>query len=561
MKNMKISRKLIVSFLIISLITAIVGGAGIVGMIQMKESGTRLYQNQTVPLATISNIVTDIEQLKGQAKEYVVYYDSADDLAKIQEQTDQYKADYEKNVEAYEPTINSDATKKLFQEAGKAYTSNLIPKLEEIISDAKSGNVKQAKALLTEYDSAAKVLLDDYSQCMTNRINTADQNNEANIQLANRMAVILALVILAGIAFSVFMGVLLARMLSRPIQQMAKAAEEISQGNLDVAITYSSGDEIGMLANSLRSATKMIKTYIQNISEHLDRMSRGDLTAEIRQEYAGNFGPIKEALLKILGNLNEIMSTVHVSSEQVSSGASQVSSGAQELAQGSSEQASTVEELAAAANDISQRVRENAQNVRIVAENVKETAQEVSQGNDEMKKMLGSMNNIYESSNEISKIIKVINDIAFQTNILALNAAVEAARAGAAGKGFAVVADEVRNLASKSADAAKNTTVLIETSVSNVQQGVQIARSTAQILDQASQKIVSVEETIRKIDEASSDQATGISQITAGVEQVSSVVQTNSATAEESAAASEELSAQAEMLEKLVKQFRLKKES
>ncbi|NLJ31425.1 MAG: HAMP domain-containing protein [Clostridiales bacterium] len=561
MKNMKISRKLIVSFLIISLITAIVGGAGIFGMIQMKESGTKLYQNQTVPLATISNIVTDIEQLKGQAKEYVVYYDSADDLAKIQEQTDQYKADYEKNVEAYEPTINSDATKKLFQEAGKAYTSNLIPKLEEIISDAKSGNVKQAKALLTEYDSAAKVLLDDYSQCMTNRINTADQNNEANIQLANRMAVILALVILAGIAFSVFMGVLLARMLSRPIQQMAKAAEEISQGNLDVAITYSSGDEIGMLANSLRSATKMIKTYIQNISEHLDRMSRGDLTAEIRQEYAGNFGPIKEALLKILGNLNEIMSTVHVSSEQVSSGASQVSSGAQELAQGSSEQASTVEELAAAANDISQRVRENAQNVRIVAENVKETAQEVSQGNDEMKKMLGSMNNIYESSNEISKIIKVINDIAFQTNILALNAAVEAARAGAAGKGFAVVADEVRNLASKSADAAKNTTVLIETSVSNVQQGVQIARSTAQILDQASQKIVSVEETIRKIDEASSDQATGISQITAGVEQVSSVVQTNSATAEESAAASEELSAQAEMLEKLVKQFRLKKES
>lgn len=175
-----------------------------------------------------------------------------------------------------------------------------------------------------------------------------------------------------------------------------------------------------------------------------------------------------------------------------------------------------------------------------------------------MKLMLNAMSKISEASTKIAKVIKVINDIAFQSNILALNAAVEAARAGQYGKGFAVVAEEVRNLSRRSADAASETTAMIEESIKKAEAGTKLATETANALVKIVEGVDNASNLVSEIAVASNEQATGISQISTGIEQVSQVVQTNSATAEQSAAASEELSSQSQLLKQMIGKFSFK---
>ena len=230
----------------------------------------------------------------------------------------------------------------------------------------------------------------------------------------------------------------------------------------------------------------------------------------------------------------------------------------QSLAQGATEQASSIQELTASIIEISEQTKSNAVNANAARERTNLVRENAENGNHKMADMQQSMKKINESSTNISKIIKVIDDIAFQTNILALNAAVEAARAGQHGKGFAVVAEEVRTLAARSADAAKETTFLIEDSIDNVKAGTQIADETAIALTEIVDEINKVTDLMENIAEASSEQATGIAQINLGIDMVGQVVQQNSATAEETAAASEELSGQAQVLQEMIGQFELR---
>ncbi|MDU5949175.1 MAG: methyl-accepting chemotaxis protein, partial [Paenibacillus macerans] len=201
----------------------------------------------------------------------------------------------------------------------------------------------------------------------------------------------------------------------------------------------------------------------------------------------------------------------------------------------------------------------NAQNANEANKLAADSKNSALQGNEQMKDMLAAMREINDASSNISKIIKVIDEIAFQTNILALNAAVEAARAGQHGKGFAVVAEEVRNLAARSANAAKETTDMIEGSIDKVQEGTRIADQTAAALQSIVGDIEKVANLVGDIAMASTEQAAAITQINQGISQVSQVIQTNSATSEESAAASEELSSQAALLKQQVAQFKLKR--
>ena len=367
-----------------------------------------------------------------------------------------------------------------------------------------------------------------------------------------------ALIILAGV---VLLCIYVVRSIKRPIKEVETAMKKLSSGDLSVDVKYISKDELGVLADSVRTMVKELSGYISNIAYITGEISEGNMTISIDTDYQNDFAPIKKSMEQIIVSLNDTLLQISTASHQVAAGSEQMSAGAQALSQGATEQASSIEELAASITEVSEMIRQNASHAQQASNNMDETTLGIEHGDQQMQNLVVAMNEIERTSGEIERIIKTIDDIAFQTNILSLNAAVEAARAGEAGKGFAVVADEVRNLASKSAEAAKETTVLIQSTLAAIKNGSAMVTETGKSLDQISDKAQIVNELVKKIAEASDTQASSIQQINVGINQISSVVQTNSATAEESAASSEELSAQAETLKTLVSHFKLKNDT
>jgi methyl-accepting chemotaxis protein len=237
--------------------------------------------------------------------------------------------------------------------------------------------------------------------------------------------------------------------------------------------------------------------------------------------------------------------------DQVASASGQVASASQSLAEGSSEQASSIEETSSSIEEMSSMTRQNAGNSSMADKLMKESRQIVEQAHGSMRELTASMDDIMKASEETSKIIKTIDEIAFQTNLLALNAAVEAARAGEAGAGFAVVANEVRNLSMRAADAARNTSSLIESTVNKVKGGSELVQRTNEAFSEVSKSAAKVADLVSEIAAASSEQAQGIGQVNSAVTEMEKVTQQNAANAEEIASAAEELSAQAGQMKKI----------
>ena len=372
------------------------------------------------------------------------------------------------------------------------------------------------------------------------------------MQAITAVCLVLALFCLISLVLYVLKHVL------APILNITRQVQPLQEGRLDLALDYTSNDELGDLSNALEKSMELIRGYIWDLNRLMEQLARGNFNVNTATAYIGDFRSIQTSIDSLTATLSSAIGSICQAQRRVSGNAEQLSSGAQALAQGATEQASAVEELYATLDTLSKSAAQNVITAAEAQEHARLTGEQVTISGQQMEQMIAAMKDITESSQQIEKIIATIEDIAFQTNILALNAAVEAARAGSAGKGFAVVADEVRNLASKSDEAAKATKGLIENSVHATDRGSRIVGEVSATLKRTLELVTKSNAAIRTITQAVESDAESIAQVTEGIGQISSVVQTNSASSEESAAVSAELFSQVKVMEDQTRKFQLK---
>lgn len=558
LKNMKIGNRLITAFIISILISSIAGITGIVLLTKSDSDYSKVLQNYGFAQGELGNLGRHFQASRVVNLNVMSASNSADRAEYMQE-----LASEDAGVDKYLEQIKGRTTTaegqqqiaKLSTQMQDFRTARGRAFDETATSTNTSANIEKYHEIVNPSSTDVRLTLD---AMIASR---SSDGIEMSIGLTQQMSIfrwIMSAIMVVAVIVAIILAYIIAGGISKPITQIEEAAARMAKGDFDVDVVNDSRDEIGSLTNSMHQMIATTRLIIKDTARGLGEIEKGNFNIAPEVEYVGVFQGIQKAMVGIIDGLSDALSQINVASDQVSAGSDQVSSGAQALSQGATEQAASVQELAATVVEISSQVMKNAQSSQNASAIVNSTAKEIVQSNEKMQLLIEAMSEISTSSQEIGKVIKTIEDIAFQTNILALNAAVEAARAGAAGKGFAVVADEVRNLASKSAIAAKSTTLMIEGSVKSVEKGTSLVADTAKSLLSVVDGAREATRMVDLISVASVEQASSIEQVTLGIDQISNVVQTNSATAEESAAASEELSGQAQMLKSLVSTFKLK---
>ena len=566
MKNMRTSKKLILSFSVAILLPGIMAIATLVGLRNVNSASTRMYEEYSRPLSYLAYSVEYLQEMRYLASEYIIAgsaVGSTYDPARINSiglRVEELASLLNNSMDLFASALTDPGAISRYNEARQIINNEYIGFLRNanhLALEADTAAILEEKSIITpRFDLALGSLKDIFSI----RVDLAAEAASENTALYNTFSYTLTpLLILAGI-LSTFLAVYISKLLGKPMSVLSQLTTLMGRDG-DIVITpeerslmdqYSDRkDEVGEM---FRGVDSLIE-YINECRGELQLVAAGDLTVDVNIRSEKDL--LSKSLKDMVDGLHTMFSEIASTSEQVSTGALQIASGAQTLAQGSTEQAATIEQLSAATVEISEKTKANAKKADTASELAKSIKEYAEKGNRRMDEMVEAVNEIHAASESISNVIKVIDDIAFQTNILALNATVEAARAGQHGKGFAVVAEEVRRLAAKSAEAAKDTGVLILGAMEKSEHGARIAKETAESLADIVSGISGSSDIIHDIAEASESQASGITQINTGIDHVAAVVTQNSAVAEQSAAASQQLSGQSEVLMNLIAKFKL----
>ena len=557
-KNLSISKKLkkvlIVAVIIISTITVATG----VGLMYLKGQLESFVETEYASEISIQETATSILTLARDIRDAYIRAENGENISSYDQNVKKYVNEITTELE-YVYNINKDPEIARELENFGNNISKWINIGNEILTAINNKDMAKAnKLILNDCPEVLDVIIEQVS-LIGDKISTNVQDDiQGTTRYIGIVMIIIIVIIIIGLILITKVVQAIIESISNPVEEIKSAALEMAKGNYDLEIEYTSEDEIGVLADCMREMILFTKDNISNITEVLNKFAEGNFDVEIEDNYIGEFIEIKESLEKIVDSINNTFYDIKIVTEQVKDGSEQVASTAQIISEGAINQAGIIQELMAAIGQINEKVKVSTEQANSTNVLTRELGNQIELNNEKMNEMVTAMNKIEESSINIKSIINTIYSISEQTNLLALNAAIEAARAGESGKGFAVVADEIRKLAEESSVAVKNTEILIEDSISNVNNGKNIADEASEALNAVVGKAKEAVELIGTIAKLTEQGAMSISEVYEGIDQIAEVVESNTAISEESAAASEELSSQSESLQNMIDKFKLR---
>ena len=566
MKNLGLSKKVMICFSIMIIQGLLIATIGLFGLYSMKSEIDHLYEQDLTAIAAMSVMQEAFQQERVYFRDMLIYID---DPAKVNASIEAVNASHVKGdaaVQVYIGTIADPALETAFMEAGgllEPPTGSYYIAKDKIMEAAKKGDAAGVKAGIDAAAAYVDTIERNFSIASENRMIAAEEKKAISDALFFALLKWIIAVSVIGIGLVIALGVYLSGRINTPLIALTKFMKKASatgdltleQEDINIISKFIDiKDEMGQCVK----ATNAFIERVKDVSGLLEKVADGDL--RIETPMLSDKDTIGSSLRKMTNSLNEMFTEINCTSSQVNYGANQIAGGAQDLAQNASDQAAYIEELSVTISEIAEKTKENAKMADEAAALSMEIKSNAEKGNEQMDRLMEAVTDINHASQSISKVMKIIDEIAFQTNILALNASVEAARAGEHGKGFAVVADEVRNLAAKSAESAKDTGAMIENSIAKANLGLNITTETLASLAEIVEGINHNTEIIAHIAQSSDVQAAAISQVDDQIEHVAQVIHQVSATAEESAAASEEMNNQTTLLIEHVSIFKLRGE-